>query len=147
MNQVSLIDEANYSEIQKYKWCVTKAGEKYYATRYVTEMGKRHKIYLHRMLMGNPEGMQVDHINSNSLDNRLSNLRLCTSKQNHQNRKANSDSTSAYVGVSHHCHNQSWIAKCCGVYLGSFVSEMEAALAYDTAASATYGQFANLNFK
>lgn len=46
------------------------------------------KQYLHRYLTGAPKGMVVDHINGNKLDNRLSNLRVCTQQQNSFNREA-----------------------------------------------------------
>ena len=34
-----------------------------------------------------PQGMEIDHINGNTIDNRIENLRLVTRRQNQQNRK------------------------------------------------------------
>ena len=57
--------------------------------------------YLHRLLMDCPDGMDVDHINHNTLDNRKSNLRIVPRKYNMRNRKGlNSNNTSGYRNVS-----------------------------------------------
>jgi hypothetical protein len=42
-------------------------------------------VYLHRFLLEPPAGLQVDHINRNSLDNRRANLRVVTASKNRQN--------------------------------------------------------------
>jgi len=44
-------------------------------------------IKLHRFLLNAPDGMQVDHINGDRLDNRRSNTRLCTAGENNMNRR------------------------------------------------------------
>ena len=58
--------------------------------------GKHKGQCLHRLLMGFPKGLVVDHINHNPLDNRRINLRIVTDTQNKQNRK---DNTSGILGV------------------------------------------------
>ena len=64
--------------------------------------GKRYM--LHRIIyeMANgpiPEGILIDHINTNSLDNRLCNLRLATNAENCMNRGANKNNTTGFKGV------------------------------------------------
>lgn len=79
----TLIDIDDIDKISKYKW--------YYdaTTGYVRRDIINKKIYLHRFIMNvhnefTPDNY-VDHINRNKLDNRKSNLRLCTNKENMQN--------------------------------------------------------------
>lgn len=107
--------------------------------------GKR-DYYLHREIMQAPDGLTVDHISGDRLDNRRSNLRVCTTQQNTWNRrKKASPSTSVYVGVSFDRHKGKWKAAIRedgrGVTLGYFDSEEEAAAAYQTAALRVRGQF------
>lgn len=62
---------------------------------------------LHRFLMNCPENMEIDHINHDTLDNRKSNLKICTRFENQQNLRSNK---SGVVGV--HFHNRGyWVAK------------------------------------
>ncbi len=49
---------------------------------------KRKRVWLHRLLMGSPMNMIVDHIDGNILNNTRSNLRMCTKQQNNWNRPA-----------------------------------------------------------
>lgn len=49
--------------------------------------GKRINCGIHRWIMGLPKGMVVDHINHDTLDNRIENLRVVTNSENMQNRK------------------------------------------------------------
>lgn len=78
-------------------------------------------------------GNEIDRLNRDKLDNRLSNLRVVTHRENLQNGSAHRDSTSRYKGVSFHkgkwraqiCHNGKKMA------LGQFPAEHHAALAYD----------------
>ena len=77
---------------------------------------------------------QLDHIDGNPLNNSISNLRECTSAQNHQNRKARSGSTSSHVGVCWEEGRARWRAdiKISGVpkYLGRLKDESSAIAAY-----------------
>lgn len=108
-------------------------------------------IMLHVMLMSRPDGMTVDHINGNSLDNRRENLRVVSPRDNCKNNRGNPDSTSRFVGVWWHRRNHKWIAEikdhdCRKLYLGSFLEEEDAALIRDAAAYRLHGEMAHLNF-
>lgn len=112
----------------------------------VIQVDKKPKL-LHRLIMGEPELMVVDHINGNTLDNRRHNLRICTQAQNLANRKKNSNwKYSKYKGVGWHRQNSSFTASCKRKKIGYFKNEIEAALAYDKCAKEFYGEFAKLNF-
>jgi len=71
---------------------------------------------LHRVLWADangpiPAGMQIDHINGDTLDNRLENLRLVTHKDNARNAKRRSDNKSGVTGVHWKKKNQKWTAQ------------------------------------
>lgn len=74
--------------------------------------GKRTRQPLHRLIMNAKHGMEIDHINNDTLDNRRSNLREVTGYQNDQNRKgAQADNnTSGIRGVSYHKETRKWRA-------------------------------------
>jgi hypothetical protein len=75
-------------EIKKYKWCVAKKGKfGFYAKTDTRVNGKRKTLYLHDLLIATEKnGLQVDHIDGNTLNNKRDNLRLITQQQNLNNR-------------------------------------------------------------
>lgn len=93
---------------------------------------------------------EIDHINRVKTDNRLENLRLATKKQNMRNRKSLGGASSEYLGVTWHKGRQKWQAsievdgRC--KYLGLHSDEASAAMAYDSASVAHFGEFASPNF-
>lgn len=123
-----------------------------YAVR--SEGSVRKKTYkqhlLHREIMQANPGEYVDHINGNKLDNRKTNLRVCSNKSNVVNSKSHKDSSSPYKGVSWYPPTKNWTARVFsdGVlyYLGRFDNQEDAALAYDRKASELFGEYAYLNF-
>ena len=105
--KVALVDAEDYEELSKYKWHAIKKKNlsKYYACRY--QRGGPKTVFMHRMIMTTPNGMQTDHINHNKLDNRKSNLRTVTSSQNGINRKGlQTNNKSGYTGI--YWHQKAW---------------------------------------
>ncbi len=103
-----------------------------------------------------PKGLVLDHIDRDSLNNNLSNLRLCTQRQNTYNRSRQSTyagrlTSSQYKGVTWSKRRRKWLA--CIVlnrkskYLGCYTTEKEAAVAYDDAAYKYFREFASVNFE
>jgi len=87
---------------------------------------------------------QLDHINGDSLDNRLANLRLCTMSQNKANSRTYKNNTSGFKGVSR--HGDKWRAYLnvngTRINLGVFCTRSDAALAYQREAAFHFGEFA-----
>ncbi len=92
-----------------------------------------------------PSG-NIDHINGNGADNRIANLRIASHVDNGGNRRPNAGKR--YKGVRK--RGSRWIAEIKHNYrlyhLGVFLSEEDAAKAYDSAARALFGRFARPNF-
>lgn len=91
----------------KYKWFIrhNKAEDNYYASATVYEGMNNGKasysaMYFHRFVTNAPKGLVVDHINHDTLDNRLCNLRFADMSKNAFNRKgANSNSKTGVRNV------------------------------------------------
>lgn len=103
-------------------------------------------VGLHRLIMRTPKGMVTDHINCDKLDNRRSNLRVCTNRQNILGQKVSKDNTSGYKGVSWSRGMKKWRAAISVNYkkiiLGHFSEITDAAEAYLRAAKLHYGAYA-----
>ena len=149
----SEIDSSDFELVSKYSWRVLKSYKKskfFYVATTSYELGKRRHIVMHRLLMGvlNKPGKQVDHINGNGLDNRRSNLRICSQSQNMMNRKKHT-SSSKFKGVSWNKERKRWSSqiKLRGkqTHLGYFNCEKEAAEVYDNSANRMFGEYALTN--
>lgn len=146
--QFSICDWEDWPLVCGYWWrLTTDKGDVRYAQTWSTHNQKtRKRITMHGILVKPPEGMTIDHINGNGLDNRRQNLRLVTPQQNTWNRRPWARGTSKFKGVSWDKETKHWRAdiKAGGKnkYLGRFSSEEEAAHAYKKAAELVYGEFA-----
>lgn len=91
-----------------------------------------------------PKG-NIDHINGNRTDNRMENLRECSVMENCRNRRPHGDRI--FKGV--YKIGDKYFATICANYkatnLGTFETEVEAARAYNRAATEKFGEFAFLN--
>jgi hypothetical protein len=75
-------------------------GKFYVATTTRGSHASRKLILLHRLIMNAPDGLEVDHIGHDALDNRRSNLRLADSSLNQLNRRApSSRNSTGFLGV------------------------------------------------
>ena len=149
----AFVDDEDFERINKHKWTVLKKSNTFYARRTINggSPSQRH-IKMHREIMGltPKDGLVVDHINGNGLDNRKRNLRICTQFQNMKNTLKRPGKTSKYKGVYWRKERGKWQARITfqnkRIRLGHFEDESEAARAYDGAAKKYFGEFAKLNF-
>jgi HNH endonuclease len=130
-----------------HSWSVHKSKGRVYAK---TQIGGR-TVYMHRFLADAPSdpGLVIDHRNGDGLDNRRSNLRLATRRQNAQNsRGAVGRRLSATRGVSKRQHPQRpWRAYIYDLngrfkHLGYFATEEEAVATRLKAEKELFGEFA-----
>lgn len=121
---------------------------------------KKQKIfYVHHLVYNTfkdyDKNLNIDHIDNDVSNNHLSNLRLCTQKQNLLNRNKYKNCKSIYKGVypifknRQACANgeqpNKYIAVCNKRYLGTFKTEEEAGRAFNESAIEQYGEYAKLN--
>lgn len=153
--QVALVDAEDLPKVAGYRWLLSSKG---YVIARVWDGQKCHTVWLHRLVANTPPGLDTDHRDrGNKLDNRKSNLRPATRRQNTGNRiKQRNGHTSIYKGVYWHPLGRGyWRARFSfrdkgkprHRHLGLFTEETEAAKAYDEAAVAHFGkEYALLNF-
>ena len=144
------MDNCDFDRLSRYKWCTKENRNTYYAQRFKYFRGRAKTVPMHREIMNAPQGLFVDHINHNGLDNRKDNLRIVTPQQNSWNKRSGKIGSSKYKGVSWDKKKQKWQV---GIrisnkseYLGRFEDEKEAAAVYDAAARKRCGEYAFLNF-
>lgn len=144
--KVALVDEEDYEKLIKYKWHAINGK---YAARSVWDglNKKKTMVLMHREVLGNPEGLDVDHINLNTFDNRKVNLRAITHQHNCFNRPG-LEGHSRFKGVIKSAKGK-WAARISisgkGINLGSYKTEEDAARAYNVAALKYVGETAMLN--
>lgn len=146
-NKWTLVDTADVALVGGRK-LVLRSGYAYYYTRLAR--WRYRSIPIHRFIMGVAEKsvreIEVDHVNGDRLDNRRSNLRLCTRKENACN--VASRSRSGFKGVVRERRKWRAVIQFDGQVhqLGRFSAPEDAARAYDVAAKKYHGVFAKLNF-
>lgn len=139
--KVALIDDEDFEYLNQWKWSCS---SKDYAFRNIY-LPRRGSIGLHREIMDDPKGKDVDHINGNKLDNRRSNLRICTRAENSKNR-ITVKSKSGHLGVYWSNQNKKWNAQIGlsgkSTSLGFFDDIQDAIKARQQAAKQYFGEFA-----
>lgn len=144
---VALVDDDDYEWLNSMKWHAHRDGHTCYARHAYWENGACKTVKMHRVIMGAPQGKEIDHMNGNGLDNRKSNLRICSTAENQHNGRKWQQTSSRYKGVSRWKNKWRARLKSAGkeIYLGTFDTEEEAAKAYDEGALRVFGPFAYVN--
>ena len=122
----AIVDAADYDWLNQWKWYAKPNKTVVYAVRMRKVDGKRKNIWMHREILMNPVGKNVDHINRNGLDNRRCNLRAVSPGANQFNKTPTRNNT----GVYFHNRDKVWtasIGKSGKVHhLGNFSTKEEA---------------------
>ena len=127
--------------LSNYTWSL-KRDPRCDAVYFTSKIGGKTK-YLHRMIMGEPDG-QVDHKDRDFYNCRRSNLRVATASQNQANRGVQKNSTTKVKGVFPHGDRFRSYIRVEGkqIWLGAFDTIEEAKKVYDAAAKRHFGEFA-----
>lgn len=97
----ALVDDEDYEKLVALKWYTYPEKYTFYARTIAKRTGgKRTTVKMHRIIMGAPPNMLVDHIDGDGLNNQRSNLRLVTITQSNRNRRG--WSCLGLKGVSRH---------------------------------------------
>ena len=136
------IDNDDLEKCNKLTWHYAKNKD----SKYIQTRIKGKMIKLHRYIMNiNNSNLVVDHINRNPLDNRKSNLRICSYKENSFNKSIRVDNTSGIPGVSFHKTNKKWRAKIkynnLTIHLGYFEDINEALINRRVAEEILFGEY------
>ena len=146
----AIVDAEDYDRLSRYKWHARKDRDKYRARRSIWRNGKGATILMHREILHVPEGIKINHINHNGLDNRKVNLRLSTQAQSAFDQRPQEKRTSSFKGVCRETDSKKWRADIKynrkRHHIGAFDNEKDAAEAYDAKAIELFGEFAHLNF-
>ena len=149
----ALVDDEDYEFLMQFKWHAKHTNyENYYAchSAWNKETKKKHDVYLHRLIMNTPKGMDCDHEDGVKLNCQKYNLRNCSHKNNMENMGRHKDCSSQYKGVSFIKQTGKWRARIFyenkEIRLGHFNTELEAAIAHDEGILKYKPKYGRLNF-
>ena len=141
----AIVDENLYDYLSQWRWAASGSDGKFYPN----SGSQKLKFKMHHVVLGISPQEECDHINGNSLDNRVSNLRKCTRTQNMANIKVGKNNNSGYKGVSWDSHKRKWLAQITiehkHIHIGRFTTPEAAAIARDKVAQKYLGNFAYIN--
>jgi len=128
----AIVDDITYEWLYWYKWFAIKASNSIYARRMVIREtdGIDKTIYLHKIICGMPSSYRVSFINGNSLDCRKENLRS-TSQYGKIVTWEMSCGASHFNGVIWDGRYGMWRSCLDGMIIGYYITEVDAALAYN----------------
>jgi hypothetical protein len=148
---VAIVDVENAKLLQDYHWTAIVSDRSFYAVSKTYKRDKGTTEMLHQACT-NHIHKRLDHESHNGHDCRLVNLRPASHAQGTQRKRElirGNPPTSKFKGVSKSTNESKWRARIAidgrKIELGYFATELEAAHAYNAAASEHFGAFAKLN--
>jgi len=159
----AIVSACDFEYLNQWSWTTVRTVSKYSVHWYAYRRkrygprseGKSRCIYMHHEVAnraGLAKSRYYDHQDGDGLHNFRENIRPATQRQNLGNAKKREHCSSHFKGVYWDKHREKWQANIKGergrtIYLGRFVTEIEAAIAYDAAARKEFGEFALVNFR
>jgi hypothetical protein len=148
----AVIDAVDVPLVQEFNWCAMIDKSTVYAKRGAYDGGKHRTVLMHRVIMGDPESLDIDHRDGNGLNNRRhggdGNLRVATKAQNARNKGRRRDNASGVKGVYWHKSAGKWAAqiRMDGTVIWSerFNCKTAAAIAYAKASRVLHGEFGRI---
>lgn len=115
-DQKVLFDVIDLEKIQQYKWTLKfdKTINNYYVRAHNRNENwkERKSTSIHRLIMSPiPDGMVIDHISRQTLDNRRCNLRVVTQQENSKNKGFYKNNKSGYKYVHFHNAHKRWVVE------------------------------------
>ena len=148
---VATVDAADAELIAGQKWSATVqlrsdgSVRAVYAQRRQVVNGIKRPVLMHRVIAGETQGLEVDHIDGDGLNNTRANLRLVSRAQNAHNRKPQANTLTGLKGVAFDGRKGRWVARIMRdgkrFYLGYFDSADKAGAAYAEASARIHGEF------
>ena len=140
----ALIDLEDVDKVKNIKWHKSDLQRNTYYCMSNNKTWRR----LHRLIMNVTDpNIFVDHINHNGLDNRKSNLRICTNQENIRNCITPKNNKSGYKGIYWAKDKNKWTVQITlnnkTKYIGRYEKLEDAIAARKEAAKKYYGEFAN----
>jgi hypothetical protein len=139
-NFIVTIDSEDWDRVKMQKWGIYRDSNSVNTFYVCSKLRKIQKyVRLHRYIMGvtDPK-IEIDHIFGDTLDNRKSQLRICTHMENMKNVKRKLD-----TGIDY--HNKRWRARitCNGsqMHLGYFVNKLDAISVYKRKSIEIFGEY------
>ena len=141
-NEEFYFDLEDFDKIKDICWYINSKG---YVVGHKLD-GSNKDVKMHQLVMPTNNGYIVDHINTHKKsDNRKSNLRIATQKENARNRRIAKNNTSGKTGVSFDKRKDKWIAYIGYnhkiIYLGNFDKYDDAVQARQKAEDKYFGEF------
>lgn len=138
-----LFDKEDYPLIKQYSWHTDIEG--YIIAKYNNSQGKG-IIKMHRLIMGVTDpSIPIDHIHHNKADNRKSELRIVTQRENAYNRKLSKSNKSGHTGLYYSKIRNGWRTYITvdgkTIHLGYFPTKEEAIKIRNEAEEKYFGEY------